>query len=296
MKLIIKLFLVFSFISLINSCDLASTDPTIPGLKGYLYYAEYDNQNIRRYNFGTEVSEVLIQNARYPEVTPNGEIVHIDYSPYQICKTDFTNSSKKSILSLSPSPYTPEYKEYAESPRLSYNQKYIAYSGSDNSSISKIYVIDANTGDLVASIGEQQLHQAYYGPNWAPDGSIYVTGWQNVLRGIYKISNDFKTVTLIDSTFDIYYDVSLSPDGKQLTFVSDGAIWTMNSDGTNPKLVHNGTINFSLPNWSPDGKYIVAISVEEDGYAYVFDLSNNSFMPLKKLGRTDFRNQLTWVY
>lgn len=294
MKLIIKLFLVFSFISLINSCDLASTDPTIPGLKGYLYYAEYDNRNIRRYNFQSEISDLVIQNARYPDVTAQGDIIAICPDPFMLFKTNFTNYKTDTILEFHF--FDTPHKTNIIYPRISFDQKYIAYVGPDYDFNTKIYIINSSNGSLIASIGDDRENIFYVQPRWSPDGSIFVSSsYGYPSRGIYKISSDFKTVTLIDTSFD-YQDVSVSPDGKYLAFISDGNIWTIGVDGKNPKLVHQGTLHFYYPTWSPDSKFIAAISVEEDGFAYVFDLSNNSFMPLRKLGRLDLRNQLTWVY
>lgn len=296
MKLIIKLFLVFSFISLINSCDLASTDPTIPGLKGYLYYFEDENRNIRRYNFQSEISDVVIQNARYPDVTTQGDIIAVSPAPFMLFKTNITNFQIDTILKFNNFNDT-IYKRDILYPRISYNQKYIAYLGEGYEFSSKIYIINYLNGSLVASIGDESNNKDFAQPSWAPDGSIYLTRWPAYeTYGIYKISSDFQTITLIDSTFDNIKDISVSPDGKYLAFISHWNLWIMGVDGTNPRLIHKGTLSFSLPTWSPDSKYIVAKSLEEDGYAYVFDLSNNSFMPLKKLGRLDFRNQLTWVY
>jgi len=64
-----------------------------------------------------------------------------------------------------------------------------------------------------------------------------------------------------------------SPDGSRIVFVSDrdGAenVWVARSDGSSPKAVTRGAMNrFLSPEWSPDGKIVVAEGVGLDFNPY----------------------------
>ncbi len=50
--------------------------------------------------------------------------------------------------------------------------------------------------------------------------------------------------------------LSFSPDGKKITFLRAGRLWTMNLDGTEQKELVSQTL-ISEYSWSPDGKWIV---------------------------------------
>jgi len=64
-----------------------------------------------------------------------------------------------------------------------------------------------------------------------------------------------------------------SPDGQQLAFSTyDGFrenqhAQIVNVDGSNQHTLDNGTVESSLPNWSPDGSWISAVVTDEGGSA-----------------------------
>ncbi|HKV75121.1 MAG TPA: amidohydrolase family protein [Gemmatimonadales bacterium] len=65
-----------------------------------------------------------------------------------------------------------------------------------------------------------------------------------------------------------------SPDGKRIVFLSDrdGAenVWVMDADGSHTKqITKGGTSLYASPEWTPDGKYVVASKTESPlGSAY----------------------------
>ncbi len=288
-----KYFTFVLFISIILLIGNGCTDDNNPvkasGSKGYIYYSTASV--IYRINMNTQVSEKLFVNARYPDITAKGEILVQETYQLRLMLTDLTGANRKSVLEGTD--YKgPVYRRGMDHPRISYNQKYIAYDG--GSVYNPVtYVIDAVTGDLVAIIGDYDARQPMYQPSWAPDGSLYVMGWTSMNNGIYKVSADFTTVTRIDPNLTNVAYPSVSPDGNTIAFVRDGQVWTMGIDGTNPQQHYINSETFYNPSWSPDSKYIVAAGT---WHAFIFDLANNTYTELSNAGYISPDDQFCWRY
>ena len=97
---------------------------------------------------------------------------------------------------------------------------------------------------------------------WSPKGDrlAYVQNWSDeTLEGQISLvspnGDDAKILVRGDAP-------SWSPDGKQLAFVHDGAIWTIGIDGTaRRRVIRNG----HSPAWSRDGKQIAFMRAENCG-------------------------------
>ncbi len=94
----------------------------------------------------------------------------------------------------------------------------------------------------------------------APDGKTIVF---DVLGDLYTLPIVGGTATRITSGTGWDQQPRFSPDGAQITFVSDrnGSknVWIANADGTKAKaLTKSERINFASPIWSADGQYVIA--------------------------------------
>ena len=94
----------------------------------------------------------------------------------------------------------------------------------------------------------------------SPDGSFMVF---DMLGDLYKMSTKGGQAEPLTQDFAWNIHPSISPDGKQIAFISDrdglSNIWVMNSDGTGLRQItkeKNHLIH--SPQWSPDGQYLVA--------------------------------------
>jgi len=257
-------------------------------MTGVIYYSTAGN--IYRIQLSDQTSTELFTNARHPDITAKGEILCVEgYPTTRIIYSDATGANRKSLI-VSESYLGPIHKYYLNKPRMSYNQKYVVYEG-DNVSNPNTYVVDAVTGALVATIGDYSARQPMISPSWAPDGSIIVQGWTSMNNGIYKVKADFSAMERIDPDLSNVYEPSVSPDGTTIAFIRDGKVNTMGIDGSNPTQLNTSGLQFSMPTWSPDSKYIAAV---HSGHIYIFDVKASTATEITKSHYVGEGSQLCW--
>ncbi|BFT31643.1 amidohydrolase family protein [Alteromonas sp. D210916BOD_24] len=94
----------------------------------------------------------------------------------------------------------------------------------------------------------------------APSGDFMVF---DMLGDLYKVSITGGEATPLTQDFAWNIHPAISPDGKQIAFISDrdglNNVWVMDIDGTNLRQVTKEKNNLiHSPKWSPDGEYLVA--------------------------------------
>ncbi len=101
-------------------------------------------------------------------------------------------------------------------------------------------------------------------PALSPDGSQLVFSW---MGEIWKSKIDGTDLVRLTHHSSSDKQPRFSPDGSQIAFVSDrtGAsqIFVMNSLGSVPKQVTHHTEGYSLEDWFPDGKSLLATGVRD---------------------------------
>ncbi|HEY6804973.1 MAG TPA: S41 family peptidase [Pyrinomonadaceae bacterium] len=98
-----------------------------------------------------------------------------------------------------------------------------------------------------------------------------------------------------------FTEPALSPDRKEIAFVSGGDIWTVPATGGNASLLVSNAANESRPIYSPDGKQLAFISTRTgNGDIYLLTLATGE---LKRLTFDDGNDQLDgwsrdgrWIY
>lgn len=218
-----------------------------------------------RINVADESVEQLMHNATQPDVMEDGNLVAIENAQGRIMITDQTGANRKSIVTFE---NIAGYRGHFHGPRISYDQRYICYDGYYY--IQVTYVVDAQTGELIATIGDyNNSNQHYYSPSWAPDGSIIVQGAPTRNNGIYRVTPDFTMIKRLDPDLTNVSQPSVSPDGNFISFIRDGQLWTMNFDGSDPVQITSNLFEIRSPTWSPDSKYI---AVTSQGRIYIVNL------------------------
>ncbi len=107
-----------------------------------------------------------------------------------------------------------------------------------------------------------------HGMAWAPDSSkmvflsdrggyedLYLLEANDPEHPKFVDAHEFK-VKQLTNTRDPESGVTFSPDGKRVSYLSGGKLWTMNPDGSDQKIVIN-TPQVIDYEWSPDSKWIV---------------------------------------
>ena len=142
-----------------------------------------------------------------------------------------------------------------------------------------------------------------YGAKWSPDNKkLAFISDRDGNPNIYVIEKEIEDPKCSDdaeSTLGLYqltdtegseYDISWSPDGRQILFVSerDGnpEIYVMDSSGNNVvRLTRNDKVKDVQPVWSPDGKNI-AFASDLDGDFDIF-IMNDKGEDQKRLTNND---------
>ncbi len=198
------------------------------------------------------------------------------YKVYDIYLYDFTSQTEMQLTD-SKSPDDSYYR-----PRISPDGTKIVYE-LNHTRGSQLFVMDIN-GETTQKISPVPLYKGTANIEnllsdrmaaWAPDGkSIVFTSNRHLLSEysidyeIYRIDLETYEVTRLTNGYRNSMYPCYSPDGEQITFMSDRDgnwnIYIMDKDGKNAKKVTSGTSSNRFPRWSNDGENIIYHS-DRDG-------------------------------
>lgn len=122
-------------------------------------------------------------------------------------------------------------------------------------------------------------HENFYPSISADGGSIVFSAKRTGTFEIYEMDLYGNTHQVSNGLGDLYAP-EISPDGRYIVFTRDEgdfqAVWLMNRDGSNARLVYRADGKDSLdPTWSPDGRILFAMGILEKKQLYVVDVNGN---------------------
>lgn len=98
-------------------------------------------------------------------------------------------------------------------------------------------------------------------------------------------------------------DPQISPDGSQVVFVRNffdimtdrqrSNLWIINFDGSDPRPLTTGNLNYGAPRWAPDGRRLLYVSTEE-GSAQLFVRWMDTGQTAKLTNLTEAPSGLSW--
>lgn len=224
-------------------------------------------------------------------------VTYISYPDNTLWRSRLDGSDK---LQLTSPPFI------AAMPRMSPDDKFIAFLGINPEQRQKIYIVSSEGGTARELLPEH--HRFQDDPEWSPDGKTLLMAQYGENNPVSTNPNDYslqlidlqtRKVSMLAGSSGLF-GPRWSPDGRHISaFSTDGAKillfdvstqkWSQLSDGS----------GVQYPNWTPDGKYLQFENQGEDGpeldRVSIADGTRKRFASLKDISRVVlFDSQQPW--
>ena len=186
-----------------------------------------------------------------------------------------------------------------DSSRLSSDQQKVAVESYyleeqfPNNSVYTVIVYDLTGNQLSTFV-------RYYSPAWLSDGRLVMAG-----NGIYVTDGNLQNLTRIDGNKlnGPVNNFAIHPSGDRIAFEYNQQLWQINVDGSDLKQVISGAKTPKHPAWSPDGKTLAFLKLNNNGdydkAIYFYDIASSKESSLdmsSQLGvGISFNGPLSWT-
>lgn len=178
-------------------------------------------------------------------LTPEGTLVYDDGNDLVESPVDLT--TKRVIVKINADVEHSNNGEH--DPQLSPDGSKIAYQTNDNNA----YVVDRQSGKVLARFEQKSVSDAFLDPSWTPDGRL-VLGGGFANPGLYVSDAGLTTLTRFDPDLTQPTYPRVSPDGTKVAFVLQERLYVVGLDGTGlTRLDPQEDGEDRFPTWSPDG-------------------------------------------
>jgi len=119
---------------------------------------------------------------------------------------------------------------------------------------------------------------------WTPEGTLIATGPYND-DGLFEVDPKTMAVKPIDAQVKAPGQVSVSPDGKTIAYITGQKVWLMDRDGKHPRQLFPDGLQQLRPVFSPDGSKVAFVvcnhfPIDFTGEIFVVDLKTKELTPL----------------
>lgn len=129
--------------------------------------------------------------------------------------------------------------------------------------------------------------------DWSPDGTKLVFTEANGAAGRLMVLDTLTGAETQIHRFDATgaaNGVKVSPDGRRVAFFASNAVWTISIQGGLAQSL--GESSFSLPEWSPDGRWITGVS---NGRMMRYPAQGGTAEVVTPLTETSARIRIFWL-
>jgi Tol biopolymer transport system component len=127
------------------------------------------------------------------------------------------------------------------------------------------YLLDVGSGKAVNVTGVDRVSFYNTGLFFWPGDSTRL-GFQALINGNshpYSMDHDGKNKRdLTEKSTEFAYGFSASPDGKRIAYHKSYRVYVADADGSNAKLIQTGQPFNFVPQWSPDGAWLLFVAGE----------------------------------
>jgi len=131
--------------------------------------------------------------------------------------------------------------------------------------LNDVYLLQVQSGELRNVTGVERVSIYNTGVFYWPQDRRRL-GFQALINGIshpFSMDLDGKNKRdLTDGAKEFTYGFTASPDGERIAYHKNYKIYLANADGSNAKLVETGNPFNFVPQWSPDGNWVMFVSGE----------------------------------
>ena len=126
------------------------------------------------------------------------------------------------------------------------------------------YTLDIESGELKNLTAVERVSDYNTGIVYLPDSDkLAFTALINGVSHPYQMDRDGRNKKdLTDGDAAFTYGLSVSPDGSQVAYHKDYQIYVADADGKNARKIETGNSFNFVPQWSPDGAWLMFVSGE----------------------------------